>query len=145
MSGTVGRMSVQPAGSPDPAEAFEVIHLGGEACLSPADVSAETPAAIAWDVSAETSGSPTGILGALAAVGGAAFILARRTDPGEQRAPCRCAPHVLPAMPRKTTSARLRRRTLASSSTPTFVPSLDRRTVVTLSTMIRLGPAKPLP
>jgi hypothetical protein len=55
------------------------------------------------------------------------------------------ADHALPAMPRKTTRARLSRRTLASSSAPTFVPSLDRRTVVTLSTMIRLGPSRPLP
>ena len=31
MSGTVDLMSVQPAGCPDPAEPFEVIHLGGEA------------------------------------------------------------------------------------------------------------------
>jgi len=51
---------------------------------------------------------------------------------------------VLLAMPTKTTSARLSRRTLASSSAPTFAPSLERRTVVTLSTMIRLGPSRPL-
>src|ERR1017187_1408018 len=48
-------------------------------------------------------------------------------------------------MPRKTTSARLRRRTFASSSTPTFEPSRERRTLVILSTMIRLGAPRPLP
>jgi hypothetical protein len=31
MSGTVGHMSMQAAGHPDPAEPYEVIHLGGEA------------------------------------------------------------------------------------------------------------------
>jgi hypothetical protein len=31
MSGTVELMSVQPARDPDPAEPYEVIHLGGEA------------------------------------------------------------------------------------------------------------------
>ena len=31
MSGTVELMSVQPASYPDPAEPYEVIHLGGEA------------------------------------------------------------------------------------------------------------------
>ena len=31
MSGTVEVMSVQPARHPDPAETYEVIHLGGEA------------------------------------------------------------------------------------------------------------------
>ena len=31
MSGTVSRMTVQPAGRSDPSEPFEVIHLGGEA------------------------------------------------------------------------------------------------------------------
>ena len=31
MSGTVDRMTVQPAGHPDPSEPYEVIHLGGEA------------------------------------------------------------------------------------------------------------------
>ena len=31
MSGTVELMSVQPARHPDPAEPYEVIHLGGEA------------------------------------------------------------------------------------------------------------------
>ena len=31
MSGTVNRMTVQPAGHPDPGEPYEVIHLGGEA------------------------------------------------------------------------------------------------------------------
>ncbi len=31
MSGTVDPMRVQPAGRPDPAEPFQVIHLGGEA------------------------------------------------------------------------------------------------------------------
>jgi hypothetical protein len=52
--------------------------------------------------------------------------------------------HTLLAMPRKTTSARLSRRTLASSSAPVLMPSLERRTVVTLSTMIRPGPSRPL-
>jgi hypothetical protein len=31
MSGTVDRMSLQPADRPDPPEPYEVIHLGGEA------------------------------------------------------------------------------------------------------------------
>lgn len=53
--------------------------------------------------------------------------------------------YVLLAMPMKTTRARLRRSTFASSSTPTFAPRRVRRTVVTLSTMIRLGASRPLP
>ena len=57
----------------------------------------------------------------------------------------RQADQVLLAMPRKTTSARLRRRTPVSSRIPTFAPSRERRTVVTLSTMIRLGAPRPLP
>src|SRR5258706_1088787 len=54
-------------------------------------------------------------------------------------------PDALPAMPRKTTSARFSRRTLASSSAPSRAASFDRRTVVTLSTMIRLSAPSPLP
>src|SRR5258706_3917005 len=54
-------------------------------------------------------------------------------------------PDALPAMPRKTTSARFSRNTLASSSAPSRAASFDRRTVVTLSTMIRLSAPSPLP
>jgi hypothetical protein len=47
------------------------------------------------------------------------------------------------AIPRKSTSERLRRIASASSSSPIWSPSLFRETVVTLSTMIRLASFNP--